>query len=249
MNTATPRRKPNECMIPKIRKDITIYRNLFIQLAIIILMGFVFKLIIPISRQWIGKSSIITGILLLRTYFFLPPIILTAILLIQIYNVRVKYRDISDSKYWRKMNAGFVFSNIFYILTFYLIYYKLYKPLFYHNEFKLSGHVLSTLFSGSMTINVRYLSQQLYNRDISKGLMKIISHVSTFLVFHNLYTAIWTVWVFHSLTEAFISYLIAIFYILVIYAIDLDRLILSIINPNIFPEKSRNKINKLKVDK
>jgi hypothetical protein len=141
------------------------------------------------------------------------------------------------------MNAGFVFSNIFYIIIFYLLYYKLYKPLFYLNEFKLSGHVLSTLFSGSMIINVRYLSQQLYNRNISRGLMKVVSNVSTLLLFHNLYTAIWTVWVFHSLTEVFVSYLIGVFYIMVIYIIDLDRLILSFINPNFFPEKSRNKIN------
>lgn len=143
------------------------------------------------------------------------------------------------------MNGGFVFSNIFYILIFYLLYYKLYKPLFYHAEFKISGHVLSTLFSGSMIINVRYLSQQLYSRDISRKMMKIISNISTFLLFHNLYTAIWTVWVFHSLTEAFVSYLIGVFYIMVIYVIDLDRLIISIINPNVFPEKARNKISQI----
>jgi hypothetical protein len=164
-------------------------------------------------------------------------------LLIQLFNVRGSYRDISNSKYWRKMNAAFVFSNILYIIVFYLLYYKLYKPLFYHSEFKISGHVLSTLFSGSMIINVRYLSQQLFNRNICQPMMKVVANLSTFLLFHNLYTAIWTVWVFHSLTEVFISYLIGVFYILVIYVIDLDRLILSIINPEIFPEKNRNKIN------
>jgi hypothetical protein len=236
------RKTAHMCIIPKIRKDLTIYRNLFIQLAIIILMGFVFKLIFPISRKWIGKTSILTGIYLLRTYFFIPPAVLTTILLFRISAVRSRYRDITDSKFWRKMNAGFAFSNIFYIFIFYLLYYYLYKPLFYHSEFKISGHVLSTLFSGSMIMNVRYLAQQLYERDISRRIMKIISNISTFLLFHNLYTAIWTVWVFHSLTEAFVSYLIGVFYIMVIYVIDLDRLILTLFNPNVFPEKTRNKL-------
>jgi hypothetical protein len=238
----TPSRITHRCDIPKIRKDITIYRNLFIQLAIIILIGFVFKIIFPISKKVIGKATILTGIPLLRTYFFIPPAILTTILLIQIFNVKGSYKEISNCKYWRKMNVGFVFSNIFYIIIFYLLYYKLYKPLFYHSEFKISGHVLSTLFSGSMIINVRYLSQQLFSRNISTHLMKIVSNISTILLFHNLYTAIWTVWVFHSLTEAFVSYLIGVFYILVIYVIDLDRLILTIVSPHIFCEKARNKI-------
>ena len=95
----TPGRITHHCVIPKIRKDITIYRNLFIQLAIIILMGFVFKLIFPISKQVIGKASILTGIPFLRTYFFIPPAMLTTILLIQIFNVRGSYRDINNSKY------------------------------------------------------------------------------------------------------------------------------------------------------
>ena len=231
-----------ESKLPKIKNDLKHYINYFLKLGVVIIIGQILKMIYPLSQKSVGKTSILTGIYFLRAYYLVAPIIMMIVTLTQILFIKNNfYNEILFQRFIKKMNFGFLMTNISLITIFYLLYYTLYIPYAEYSEFKISGHVLAASITGSAILNVRYLSQQLYNHKLYRSMMKIISHICTFLLIHNIYTTIWTVWIYHNLREVVVSYFISITYIFIIYLLDIDRLIINLLYPQIL-HKEKNLI-------
>lgn len=132
--------------------------------------------------------------------------------------------DISFSKFLKKVKFGYIFTNIALFVIFYFLLNHLYIPFNKHNGFKLSGHILAAVFSGAMITNVQNLAHGLKTQNLKKRLMDGIILFCKFMLFHNLYTCVWTVWVFHLVREVIISLLVSTCYALIINYVDVDRL-------------------------
>ena len=91
-----------------------------------ILLGCLFKLIYPITRESIGKKSLLTGIPIIRNNYFVGPFFLNLIYFIWcIYafyknsSISVRYKN-SLLIYLKNIRGAFVFTNILLLLIFYI---------------------------------------------------------------------------------------------------------------------------------
>jgi hypothetical protein len=209
------------------------YYEYSLRVGIVIILGCILKLIYTIEPKTLGKNSFITGIPYLRDYNLSSPLILNIILFIWsliLYTNPIIHNLMNNniSKYLYKNRASYIITNLSLLLFFYLLYFQLYIPLWYENEFRLSGHVLATLFSGSMLCNLINFCENYETSNIKKQFMRWVINICKFLLYHNLYVIVWTVWVYHETREAVLSYVISLIYTLTINYLSLDRVVLSI---------------------
>jgi hypothetical protein len=219
--------------IKSIKYNLDKFYEYSMRLAIVIILGCSLKLIYTIEPKSIGKNSLLTGIPYLRDYNLSMPLILNISLfiwLIAMYtNPEISSQMNNDiAKYLYKNRGCYIITNLVLLLFFYILYFQLYIPLWYEHEFRLSGHVLATLFSGSMLCNLINFCEDYKIFNIKRNLMEGITKLCKFLLFHNLYVIIWTVWVFHEMREAVLSFIISLIYTLLINYVSLDRLVISI---------------------
>jgi hypothetical protein len=219
--------------IKSIKYNLDKFYEYCLRMAIVIILGCALKLVYSLDHKSIGKNSILTGIPYLRDYNLSLPIILNISLFIWVI---VLYTDptvnsLMDHNIYRYLykNSGcYVITNFVLLLLFYTIYFQLYIPLWYEHEFRLSGHVLATLFAGSMICNLINFCEAHVKLNIKRTTMEGVIKVCKFLLYHNLYVIIWTVWVYHEAREAVLSFIISLVYTLLINYASLDRLVISI---------------------
>jgi hypothetical protein len=222
------------------------YSNYLILQGLAIVLGSLLKNIYTLEADYIGRNSFITGFPIIRNYFFLFPGIITVLFFLQLilifsHEEVSKHLEYSIIKFFHKTRFGYLFTNFILFLIFYIMLNHLYIPVSNHNGFKLSGHILACMTSGSMLINIQNIAENLKSQNIKKKLMDGIKSICNILLFHNLYTIVWTVWVFHHIREAVLSYIIAMFYTFFINSLNIDRLIALLINnKNIGAIKDKN---------
>jgi len=219
--------------IKSIKHNLNRFYGYSLHLGIVLVLGCILKLIYTIDPNYFGKSSFITGIPYLRDYILAFPLILNVSLFIWLLslftNVEIhKKMNGSIAKYLYKNRCCYIITNLILLLFFYIIYFQLYIPLWYEHQFRLSGHVLAILVSGSMLSNLIDFCEAYKVFNIKSNLMKGVIIVCKFFAYHNLYVAIWTVWIYHEAREAVMSYILSLVYTLLINYVSLDRLVISI---------------------
>jgi hypothetical protein len=219
--------------IKSIKHNLNRFYGYSLHLGIVIVLGCILKLIYTFDPNYFGKSSFVTGIPYLRDYILALPLILNISLFIWLLSLFTnneinKEMNRSITKYLYKNRACFIVTNLVLLLFFYIIYFQLYIPLWYEHQFKLSGHVLAILFSGSMLCNLIDFCEAYKLFNIKTKLMSGLVNVCKFLAYHNLYVAVWSVWVYHEAREAIISYILSLVYTLLLNYVSLDRLVISI---------------------
>lgn len=222
----------------------SIYFSYFLLNGIAIIIGTLCKLFYPISRQTIGKNSFLTGIPLLRRYFFLFPFSMNAVYFIwcifhYLNNVSIRNKyDHDFIKYLKNIRCGFLFSNITLLIMFYVLYYRVYMPIYHLYGFRLSGHMLSSLLSGAMIVHLVFTYEPFIARNISLTFNYYFRLANIFLYFHSIYTIISTSWIFHTLTELILSFLISMIVIIIIHIVNVDCLMLNLIDWNSVKRRS-----------
>ena len=215
--------------------------------GISILLGSLFKIFFHLDENTVGKDSWLTGIPFIRTNYFLFPITINVLLLIEL-GILFSNPEVSSSfnkNFWRfakKTRLGFIFTNLTLLGVFYIIYIFLYIPIWDLHKFKLSGHILACLFSGCCLTNIENLCNHFVQFNIKKDVMNIALWVTKFLICHNIYSIFWTVWVFHEIREAVISFGLAIVYILIINCLNLDKIMIFLIDSELPVRKQANKM-------
>jgi len=201
-----------------------------------ILLGCFMKLIIPKTRDEIGKKSIITGIPLIRNNYFLGPIILNLTYFIWcIYtfyknaSIRAKYRN-SVLYYLKNIRGAFFFTNIFLMLIFYSLYYYIAIPINKSFGFKLSGHVIASILSGGMIVNLHNTYEPFSMLKIDSKFNKYISSINMFLYYHSIYTIFWSSWIFHYIKELVFAYIISVSSLVFLHSVNIDELMLNLID-------------------
>jgi len=203
-----------------------------------ILLGCLFKLIYPITRESIGKKSLLTGIPIIRNNYFVGPFFLNVIYFIWcIYafyknsSISVRYKN-SLLIYLKNIRGAFVFTNILLLLIFYIFYYYIAIPTKEYG-FKLSGHTIASILSGGMIVNLHntyepFNSLKLKNFDASFN--KYIFMINMFLYYHSIYTIFWSSWIFHHVSELVIAYIISVSSVVIIHCANVDELLLDLID-------------------
>jgi hypothetical protein len=224
---------PKTIKLKSIKYNLDRFYEYCLRMAIVIILGSILKLVYSIDAKSIGKNSFLTGIIILRDYNLSFPIILNISLfiwMIVLYTDPVIHSQMDHNiyRYLYKNRGGYIITNFVLMILFYIIYFQLYIPLWYEHEFRLSGHVLATLFAGSMLCNLINFCEDYVRVNIKKKSMEGIIKFCKFLLYHNLYVIVWTVWVYHEAREAVFSFIISLFYTLIINYASLDRLVISL---------------------
>jgi len=204
------------------------------------LFGLILKMIIPMDIKTFGKKSFITGIPFLRSTFFLPPIILhIALVFLSLglfYNNKINEKYLF-TKYLHKLNFLNIPSFILKISIFYFIYHNLILNMNNHYFFKISGHFLATVITSSMLLNIKNISDSFIKQDTKKKNFTILSQLCIIFIYHNLYSLIFSAWIYHSFLECVISVAIGTFYTLFIEAVNIDQLVLICFFPKLHNSK------------
>lgn len=218
--------------------DPSIYFIYFLLNGVSFILGSILKLIKPISRNTIGKNSILTGIPLLRKYFFLFPISMSVIYFIWCvwkYYTNSSMRAQHERnifKYLKNIRGAFLFTNLIILVSFYLLYNGIYHSIYKYYGFRLSGHILASILSGGMMANLHHTYQPFIELKIDPKFNLYFSYVNIFLYYHSIYTIFWTAWIFHRITELVISFIISMGTLIVIHVANVDCFLLNLIDCN-----------------
>ena len=199
-----------------------------------ILLGCFFKLVYPISRESIGKKSILTGIPIIRNNYFVGPFLLNLTYFIwSIYifyknpYIKAKYRN-SALNYLKHIRGSFFFTNIFLLMIFYALYYYITIPTFKSYGFKLSGHTIASILSGGMIVNLHNTYEPFSKLNLDNKFNNYISMINMFLYYHSIYTIFWSSWIFHTIQELVYAYIISISSLVMIHSVNIDELMLNL---------------------
>ena len=199
-----------------------------------ILLGCFFKLVYPISRESIGKKSILTGIPIIRNNYFVGPFLLNLTYFIwSIYifyknpYIKAKYRN-SVLNYLKHIRGAFFFTNIFLLVIFYSLYYYITIPTFKSYGFKLSGHTIASILSGGMIVNLHNTYEPFSKLNLDNKFNNYISMINMFLYYHSIYTIFWSSWIFHTIQELVYAYIISISSLVMIHSVNIDELMLNL---------------------
>jgi len=199
-----------------------------------ILLGCFFKLVYPISRESIGKKSILTGIPIIRNNYFIGPFLLNVTYFIwSIYifyknpYIKAKYRN-SVLNYLKHIRGAFFFTNIFLLVIFYSLYYYITIPIFKSYGFKLSGHTIASILSGGMIVNLHNTYEPFSKLNLDNKFNNYISMINMFLYYHSIYTIFWSSWIFHTIQELVYAYIISISSLVMIHSVNIDELMLNL---------------------
>ena len=199
-----------------------------------ILLGCFFKLVYPISRESIGKKSILTGIPIIRNNYFVGPFLLNLTYFIwSIYifyknpYIKAKYRN-SVLNYLKHIRGAFFFTNIFLLMIFYALYYYITIPTFKSYGFKLSGHTIASILSGGMIVNLHNTYEPFSKLNLDNKFNNYISMINMFLYYHSIYTIFWSSWIFHTIQELVYAYIISISSLVMIHSVNIDELMLNL---------------------
>ena len=199
-----------------------------------ILLGCFFKLVYPISRESIGKKSILTGIPIIRNNYFVGPFLLNLTYFIwSIYifyknpYIKAKYRN-SVLNYLKHIRGSFFFTNIFLLMIFYALYYYITIPTFKSYGFKLSRHTIASILSGGMIVNLHNTYEPFSKLNLDNKFNNYISMINMFLYYHSIYTIFWSSWIFHTIQELVYAYIISISSLVMIHSVNIDELMLHL---------------------
>jgi hypothetical protein len=231
--------------IKKISKTIKSELRISIFAALAIILGYVLKLLYPLDRKFIGKHSYLTGIPLIRQYFLFLPFLMVCFLLYQLVSIYNNSSVVKDKytlfKFLKKVNFGYLFSNLTYLFVFYILYYQIYSPYNVVSSFKISGHVTTVLFTGIIFNNIRFICTALLAKNENLKSLYFTDIACMIIFYHNLYSSVWTVWVFHSISEAVAGLAISMLCVALITFLNIDRLMIALFDsPG--KEKGRNQI-------
>ena len=204
-----------------------------------ILLGCFFKFVYPISRESIGKKSILTGIPLIRNNYFVGPLLLNLsyfIWCIYIFYknpaIKYKYKN-SVLNYLKNIRGAFFFTNGILLMFFYAFYYYISKPYYKSYGFKLSGHTFASILSGGMIVNLHNTYEPFNKLKLDKKDMKFnkyIIMINIFLYYHSIYTIFWSSWIFHTIQELVFAYVISVCALVFLHSINIDELMLKLID-------------------
>ena len=250
--TEESQNKPNLNTIQNIKPRVEwIYVNPSIYIMYILLNGLsisagcFLKLLFPISRESIGKKSILTGIPIFRNYYFVFPVILNLVYFIwciftfyKNQSIKIMYEK-SLLKYLKNIRGAFFFTNILLLFIFYILYYFVVLSIYKGYGFKLSGHIIASILSGGMIVNLHNTYEPFINLNLDLNFNKYISYANMFLYYHSIYTIFWSSWIFHQVIELGFAYFISVMFLVIAHVINVDELVLNLID---FKPQRRNPV-------
>lgn len=209
-------------------------------------MGAFLKYVFPLTRKSVEYIPFVTGIPIIRSYFFLVPYIMTIFTVYKLFHnykaVPVYRESYSRWKFIKKFYMGRIATHTFLMAYFYIMYWYLYLPLWNNREYRLSGHTLAVVFSGLILVNLFEISQKLTSIRLDSKFAYTLRTMSIAMLYHNAYCLMWTVWIYHRVSECIISFVLAGVAAVVIEFAGLDRYMIVAISGELPKEKQSNKL-------
>ena len=191
-----------------------------------------------LSSPFIGvlpKDTNLTGIVILRdsllylplAFSFLQLVIACTDLLGKPNQIKLKNNSTAYSRNVFKVKLA---QNLFFFLTFVLIYFCFFKPLHSETGFRLSGHVTGMSIANEMFKNCLEANEVLLTEvKKRKSAIQVLNYIIVFLLAHNYYTLFFTVACFHTFLECLLAFLTVCVAIVAVNLIDLDKLLMKLI--------------------
>ena len=240
--------KKREKNIPKVEIEFKLYQKYILAMSFSILLGVFCSLIVKVDKDNYNKNSIKYGIPFIRSYFFFFPLLLNFLFsawLIFIYSSDLSIQSEYNKnifKYIKRVKGGLMITNFIILMTFYLIFYQFFEVLHSKGIIRLSGHVLASMLSGAIVINVKYISDLFKAKVINTQLMNYFSFACLGLLLHNIYSIFWTAFIFHQRNESILALIISIVVLIIIPKLNFDKVIFNLFDFKIPVRKEKNMI-------
>ena len=212
----------------------SMYYFYWVMIGISAFFGEISKMIYKLNWKKFGKKSLITGIPFLRTQFFVFPVFLNLIFFFWLIFI-FKSNPILTNKYFTlknflsKIRFGFLFSNILIFCLFFLVYNFVFTPSFKKYHIRISGHITCAIFSGALLNHLDLLCNNLMTIEINNYNLYYLIFVIKFLLWHNVYSLFWSAYLFHTIFEILVGYVISICFILFVHFINFDNLVYQLL--------------------
>lgn len=220
-------------------KNINTYNKLA---AVSIFVGIFLKLIFRSTTKDNFTLSVLSGFSFLSrnylmTAFCINFLFLINILAILIYDYFNNKGETNESFFLKpilNLRICYIFKSLFIWVYFvYILYGNFIVPVYDLSKFKISGHFACAMLGNLLLLNVKNIAEYLESKRIRTKIMRIYSYLIVFLVLHNLWTIIFTCWLYHSVLEATAGYLIGVINAYILNLIEIDSLIIALISPRI----------------
>ena len=211
----------------------SMYYFYWVMIGISAFFGEISKMIYKLNWKKFGKKSLITGIPFLRTQFFVFPVFLNLIFFFWLIFI-FKSNPILTNKYYSlknflsKIRFGFLFSNILIFCLFFLVYNFVFTPSFKKYHIRISGHITCAIFSGALLNHLDLLCNNLMTIEINNYNLYYLIFVIKFLLWHNVYSLFWSAYLFHTIFEIVVAFIISIIFILFVHFINFDNLVIKL---------------------
>ena len=173
----------------------------------------------------------------LMTAFFINLIFLINILAILVYDYFNKKNQANESLFLKpllNLRLCYIFKSLFIWIYFvYVLYENFILSIYDASKFKISGHYACAMLGNLLLLNVKNLSEYLESNRIRTKIMRIYSYFIVFIVIHNIWTLVFTCWLYHSVLEAIAGYLVGVISAYILNLIEIDSLIIALVNPSI----------------
>jgi len=242
----------NQNSITKLEENFKKFNWFIMMNSAFIILGVILQYTTPQEISYLGKSNWITGIPFLRTWYLSIPTILNVLMVV--YYISFFYNNKKCNETYNKELSTFLkrlegfkfFTNIALFIFFYVLFYKLVIPIQKIYKFKLSGHVVATLISGSILFNLFMTTQDMNKNEIGKKELNLaLYYLTCFMILHNSYTIVFTAWIYHPIRETILAFLITSCYLYTINFMKIDTIVLLAFSPELPVEIESNFVNKI----
>lgn len=123
-------------------------------------------------------------------------------------------------------------------IYFIFIYYFFIIPIYTTTKFKISGHFLSIIIANFIYSHIIILTNHLENSNFKSGVMKKLYIILNLIIYYNVYNLLFTSWIFHSLIESLIGFIIGCFSVALFSFVEFDHIVIGLFyNQQIFDSK------------
>ena len=189
--------------------------------------GLFLKLLFPLSNDYFGRDSYVTGIPFLRKHQLLEIMSLNILIILYIW---IKHRSF---KILMKMKIGFFFKNLIPFTLYYFLLKNMRTSLSQY-DFRISGHYMISLLSMFVIANNKTTFDWINELDINDYFTTFLSFINYFILLHYCYTLVFTFWIYHSILEVTIACIICVTLNFFINTIEIDDFIIWIIKSGFY---------------
>lgn len=248
-NNYNHKQKNNFNQLKEISLNFNHFNRVTILTLISLIIGIFLKSIFTEYTRYNFKYLVIGGLPIFTKNHILISIIFNIIFLLNVFYLLIKEKRSIEKSHNNDLNFNlfkvltnirfsYIFKSIISLITFLVLYNFLVIPIKDTLNFKISGHICSTMFANITIISKLNVSDHFLKYNIKYNIFNLYRKLAYALLLHNIWSLIFTMWLYHSIFECLTAYIISYVCTFIIFSFDIDYILIFILNPKLTYDKS-----------